>query len=37
MKRRLLFACLLLALIVLAVGGWANDALRTLRPKGETT
>jgi len=27
-KRRLFFACLVLALVLLALGGWAVDALR---------
>jgi hypothetical protein len=31
MKRRLLFASLVLALVLLALGGWAVDALRSLR------
>jgi hypothetical protein len=28
MKRRLIFACLVLALVVLAFGGWAVEAIR---------
>jgi len=28
MKRRLVFACLVLALVVLALGGWAVEAIR---------
>jgi hypothetical protein len=31
MKRRLFFASLVLALVLLALGGWAVDALRGLR------
>jgi hypothetical protein len=31
MKRRLLFASLVLALVLLALGGWAVDALRSLK------
>jgi len=31
MKRRLLFASLVLALLLLALGGWAVDALRSLK------
>jgi hypothetical protein len=27
-KRRLLFACLVLAVVLLALGGWAVDAFR---------
>jgi len=31
MKRRLLFASLVLVLVLLALGGWAVDALRSLK------
>lgn len=31
MKRRLLFASLVLAIVLLALGGWAVDALRSLK------
>jgi len=31
MKRRLLFASLVLALVLLALGGWAVDAIRSLK------
>jgi hypothetical protein len=31
MKRRLLFASLVLALVLLALGGWVVDALRSLK------
>jgi len=31
MKRRLLFVSLVLALVLLALGGWAVDALRSLK------
>jgi len=30
-KRRLFFACLVLAVVLLALGGWTVDALRGLK------